>query len=394
MEITEEFRRAVGRHEDAIRGLSALLERYRDDADLSRETGPEAELDAAAERYEQTSAEVTGLITPYLVINPPGGADQTAGDVPVSQDDDAVMRMSALLEIDATVVRYTAVITALRDPQGSGYGLRPGPLTQVELDDLGAAGPAQTSEPAFAELRKANSAAAPPSAPPAEAPRARPPKFEVKPYFDVILNRAGTDIAGTIASGLAWEKSIAHALSHTIKDFANWLPGSLRHALTPLRRLLIRGWRQVLSKVSLLVGPHASDLGQFIVSIVQPFVPDTEGWGGGKVLGMALQIREPQVKAQKLVDDNPDRAWEAKEACEKVDAHHKKMRKPVRLLNAALPALQLIPVHGLQLQVIATATLLIYQVSLAHDHLDSPVLQKVRLPKNIGLLTEIQTAVA
>ena len=64
MEITEEFRRAAGRHEGAIRDVSALLERYRDGADLSRETGPEAELDTAGERYEQTSAEVTGLITP------------------------------------------------------------------------------------------------------------------------------------------------------------------------------------------------------------------------------------------------------------------------------------------------------------------------------------------
>jgi hypothetical protein len=394
MEITEEFRLAVDRHEGAIRELSLLLEHYRDDAELPRQTGPEAELDAAAERYEETSVEVTGLIIPYLVVNPPGDADQAGGDVPVSQDDDAVTRMSALLEIDATVVRYTAVITALRDPEGAGYGLRTEPLTQVELEDLGVDGLAEMCEPAFAELRQANSAAAPPPASPGETSRARPSKFEVKPYFDVILNRAGTDIAGTIASGLAWEKSIAHGLLHTIRDFANWLPGSLRHALTPLRRLLIRGWRQALSKVSLLVGPHASDLGEFIVSIVQILAPDAEGWGGGKVLGMALQSREPQVRAQKLVDDNRDRVWEAKEACEKVDAHHKKMRKLVRLLNAALPGLQLIPVHGLQLQVIATATLLIYHVSLAHDHLDSPVLQKLRLPKNIGLLTEIQTAVA
>jgi hypothetical protein len=151
----------------------------------------------------------------------------------------------------------------------------------------------------------------------------------------------------------------------------------------------------VLSKVSLLVGPHASGVGQFVVSLVQPFVPDAEGWGGGKVLGKALQVGEPQVRTQKLVDDNQDRAGNAKEACEKVDAHHTRMRKPVRLLlNAALPGLQLIPVHGLQLQVIATAMLLIDHVWLAHDHLDSPVLNKLRLPKNIGLLTEVQAVVA
>ena len=36
----------------------------------------------------------------------------------MSQADDAVIRMSGLLEIDAMVVRYTAVITAPRDPQG------------------------------------------------------------------------------------------------------------------------------------------------------------------------------------------------------------------------------------------------------------------------------------
>ena len=300
------------------------------------------------------------------------------------------MRMTTLLDIDATIVRYTSVITALRDPEGAGYGLRTGPLTEVEREDLGLAGLAETCAPMFTELRQANDAASPPPASPAEIP----PKIEVKRYFDAILNRAGTDIVGTIASGLAWEKSVGHTLLHTIEHFSEWLPGSVRRTLTPLRHLLIRGWRQVLSKISLLVGPHASGVGQFVVNVVQPFAPDAEGWGAGKVLGKALRVVEPQVKAQKLADDNPDRVEKVKEACEKVDAHHKKMRKHVRKLNAALPGLQLIPVHGLQLQVIATATLLIYHVWLAHDHLDSPVLGNLRLPKNIGLLNEVQAVVA
>jgi hypothetical protein len=61
--------------------------------------------------------------------------------------------------------------------------------------------------------------------------------------------------------------------------------------------------------------------------------------------------------------------------------HHENRRKAVRPLNLALPICQLLHGPGLALQVAATAMLLVYEVWLAHDHLDSPVLKDVRLPK-------------
>jgi hypothetical protein len=52
-----------------------------------------------------------------------------------------------------------------------------------------------------------------------------------------------------------------------------------------------------------------------------------------------------------------------------------------------------IPVAGLQVQIAATALLLIYEVWLAHDHLDSLILPQIRLPRNSGLLTAVRGAV-
>ena len=385
MDITQEYLRSADRHEESIHTVSALLEQYRDDADLSRETGPEAELDTAGERYEETSTVLMGMIAEHLVIE--------VSDAAVQQDDDAAARMTALQEIDARVVRYTTMITAFRDPEGAGHGLRSGSLTQAELATLGDEGLARECAAAFAELRRGDAASSP-SAPESDDTAARPTVFEVKPYFDAILGRAGGDIRGTIGAGIPWKKMIGDALRDATQEFDTQSPNMVENALTPLRRLLARGWRQVLAKVSLLVGPHASGIGKFAWDIIKDYIPDAEERSLGALLGKALKARESQSEAQKIADGNPGCVSRVKKACENVNAHHGSRRKAIRLLNLALPGLLLLPGHGLQLQVTATALLLIYEVWLAHDHLDSPILKNLRLPKNTGLLTAVNAAVA
>jgi hypothetical protein len=384
MDITQEYQHAVNRHEESLQRLSALLEQYRNGENLSRDGGPEAELDAASERYEETSTELMGIITGHLVIS--------VSNDGVQQDDDAVARAVALKGIDARIVRYTTAITAFRDPEGAGHGLRQGPLTQGELATLGDEGLAGECAPAFGQLRQEDATSTPTLEP--DAPAVTPSAFEVKPYFDSILHRAAGDIAGTFAAGGLWKLLINDALCDTIRDFGTSSLTWLKDTLTPLRRLLVRGWRQVLTKISLLVGPQGPGVGELAEGIIKDYIPDAEEWSLGALLGKALKVRDSQSEAQKLVDKNLPRVPRVKEACEKVDAHHADRRKAIRILNLALPGLLLIPGHGLPLQVTATASLLIYEIWLAHDHLDSPILKNLRLPKNTGLLTAVNAALA
>jgi hypothetical protein len=389
VEITLEYQDAVGRHQESIVRIGSLLQQYRDDTNLSRDGAPETELDTAAEQYERTSVEVAGLITEQLVVALNVPADQADGGTDVQVDDDAADRMTALIEVDAAILSYTTTITALRDPDGDGNALRTGALNEEELAALAPEGLAQSCAPAFAVLRDGIDAAPPPVAGAADIE-----PFKVKPYFDEILSRTSADILRTVASGIAWEAAIAHALLHRIADLGTRLPAPARHGWTALRRLLGRAWRQGLSKIATLVGPDAAQFGHYVANIVNGVVPDIEGWGIGRALRTVLQIDEPQKDAQELVDGMPGRVVQVREACDKVKAHHFDRRKPVRGFTIALGGCKFIPVAGLQVQIVATALLLIYEVWLAHDYLDSPMLPNLRLPRNSGLLTAVQGAVA
>src|SRR5262249_2215884 len=153
---------------------------------------------------------------------------------------------------------------------------------------------------AFEVLRGGIGAGAPPI-----AGAASTEPFDVKPYFDAILSRTSADILGTVASGVAWGKMIAHALIHQIADFGTRRP-AVRHGWPALRRLLGKAWRQGLSKILILVGPAAAKVGEFTGDIVALFAPDVEGWGIGAALRRFLNIEEPQEQAQKLVDGKPE----------------------------------------------------------------------------------------
>ena len=122
------------------------------------------------------------------------------------------------------------------------------------------------------------------------------------------------------------------------QEFDTQSPTMVENALTPLRRLLARGWRQVLAKVSLLVGPHASGIGKFAWDIIKDYIPDAEERSLGALLGKALKARESQSEAPEIADGNPGCVSRVKKERREVNAHHGSRRKAIRLLSLRCPA--------------------------------------------------------
>lgn len=389
MEMTDELASAIADHQGAVRDLSQALHQYRDGgASLTRgepEPGhplplldPAAEaLEPAAEKYEQTSLTVAGFIIDHLVVSPGNGSARF--------DDDATTRLTALIAIDAKIAEQAALLTEMRAPQGPGDEPQTRPLAEPEIEDLGPElDPA--CQPMFEELRQGNQATTV-SGPPAET---------VQHYVDEILYRAGQDVVGTISSSLSWEIRIRDILAHQLAQVLGWPQDALNqlaHGLWALRRLLARALRQVLLKVSALAGQHAKKIAETIIENFQQ-LQDAIRHGPGQALGLILQVQGKADQAEALVRAaQPDKAAAAMRACQEVDDHHYRRRRAVKWLNKALPACRMIHTGGLAVEAVAAAVLLIYSIWLAHDHLDSPVLEDARLPKDPGLLTEVKAAV-
>jgi hypothetical protein len=381
MNITEEYLRAVREYEASVKRVSEILVYYRDSVDLVRVSGPEDELEAASQRYEEASTILLGAIVPHLIVRANGDA---------VRDHDAVARMIAVQQTGAEIVLYTSLIIAFRDPAPDDQALRPGALSVAELDTLGHATVAEECAPAFTRLHRADAAAATSSVKTTEP--AVPAAFKVKPYFDTILGQAAGDVIGTIGSGLPWKKMIDADLADAVHKLGIRSVDWLQKTVNKLRLLLIRAWRQVLTNVRLLVGPDAQEVGTVAGEILDNYRPDAVGWTLSTVLGKTLKIHESESAAQQVADQYPARASQMKDACDKVGDHYADHRKVLRRLNPALPFLLLIPGYGVQAQVTAAALLLLYEVWLAHDHLDSPVLEKLRIRGNTGLRTAVTAA--
>lgn len=391
MQMTEEISLAIDRHQTAVGALSAAMGPYREGgASLVADSEPELRLDAARQEYELSSLGITGLLLEQLAVLPEGDGelDSDGERIIGLLDDDVTTRLTVLIEIDAKIAEQASVLTEVQTPEAATSVPETRPLTEPELADLGPA-IADSCEPMFSELRRDEETDPPHQQPPA------PDSPDVEEYFDAILNRAGGDITGTITSSLSWVNRITAVLANPSGSFAAWSKDALAQGIAALRRLLIGSWRQVLHKVSLLVGQHAVQAGQVGVAILKRFdvIRNVASRGTGHILGKVLRADEVIDQAQALVDVDPARAGAAIAGCQKVDKHHQKRRRAVPVLNKALPACRLIPAHGSALEAVAAATLLIYSIWLAHDHVDSPVMASLRLPKNPGLLAAVQAAV-
>jgi hypothetical protein len=392
LEITNDISEAISQHQEAVKAVSEALGPYRTGSDgLAADADPERQLDHARERYEQSSLALTGLISGRLVISSESGNVNAEGEGSTrSFDDDATTRLTILINIDARVAEHAGVLAEAQAPAADGDVPYPRALTSPELADLGRP-LADVCAPMFTELRQDEEA----DATPERAVDGEGDNPDVKEFFDAILNRAGGDIVGTIASSLSWLNRISAVLASPTASFVTWSNDALKQGISALHRLLSGAWRGVLTKVMLLVGQHAAQVGQIGADIIDKFkVPRTlAARGTGFLLGKILKIAEVSAQAQDLVIQNPTRAGAAIAACQRVNKHHQKRRKAVPYLNKALPACRLVPASGVALEAVAATTLLIYNIWLAHDHLDSPVLANLRLPKNPGMLSNIRAAV-
>jgi hypothetical protein len=370
METTPELRAAIDQHRRAIGILDQALRPYRHGA-VQGEVAAAA-LDNVTPLYEQSSAAVAAAIIGHL----PGGSPGPDGWPPL--DGDATLRLAASMAIDATVAAQAALLIQLQEPEQPITIEQTRALTALELADLGDL--VAECAPLLEEIGGA-----------IEQP---PTGSSVATHAHRILDRAGRDVLGTVHALLPWEhaaKDLAVLIDGVAADWVKDTLPDVAQAAAGLRRLLAAAWRQVTFDIHALVGEHGGRL-MDLLGHMSDLLTDAAGSGAALVLGKLLQADQAIADAQELVDSHPDRVAAAMRACEEVDGHHHHRRRAVPLLNKALPKCKFIHPYGLAAQVTAAVALLIYSLWLAHDHIDSPVLAGVRLPKNPGLQTEIRRA--
>jgi hypothetical protein len=425
VEITDNISAAISQHEQAVNAVSEALGPYRGDrADLAPDDR-ERRLDDATHGYETSSLLLTGLIVQQLVV-PSDGEEANLENGQFGDEGDferfdagATTRLTILIGIDARIAAQAGSLNEAQIPAPGVDVSYPRPLTKLELKDLGPP-LADVCEPLFSELRQDDSkldhdadepppsnpastasgaSARPDPAGPAPGTPAQPGPVgvapgapDVKPLFDAVLVQAGGDIFGTIASSLSWLNRISAVLGDATASLTSWSSDALKQGMSALHKLSSASWRQVLTKVLVLAGDHLSEIGALGADLVRAIQGARELFarGTGILLGTTLRIEEVRVQAQTLVNADPGRAGAAIAACQQVVKHHKKRRRAVPWLNRALPMSRMIPAYGVGVEAIAAATLVIYSIWLAHDHLDSPVLARLRLPKNPGMLSEIR----
>lgn len=381
----------IERHAQAITSLSGALGRYREGiTGQTNEDEAEQELllaaqqlDAAGATYERTSLALAGIIIDDLIDT------QRSDDDRVWLTSNAVTRLAAMIAIDAKVAEQAALLADIREPQATGREYLTRRLTRAESDDLGQE-LASAAEPMFAELRQGNDAGTPAAA------RSGPAAQAVDRCVSNVLDRAADDIVGTIGAAIGWAHRLGTLLADLTSGAVGWSAealAELTEGLSPLRRLLARAWRQVISKVGILVGQRVRDIATAIVGKLD-LLHKTAKAGTGLALRKLLEIDKVASKAKALAETKPHRAKAAIRACDEVDHHHERRRWGVPWLNKALPACGAIHFGGVALEALAAAAVLIYSVWLVHDHLDSPIAASIRLPRNPGLLTNVESAVA
>ena len=373
-------------------GLSRALGRYRLSGDSVDDTEveeyPEVGLDAAANRYEQASLEVAGIIIGQLAA---------AGDQDTPRlDDDATTKLAASIAIDAKVAEQAALLLEIQE-QRILASQPPRRLAGAEIDDLGE-DLATAAQELIAELgQRGNGPLTPESPGPAGNPGPGPAGRTIEPYVLNILDLAGGDFLDTLSALVSWERRVCDLITEIGGTAAAWFTAALPQLAerwSALRKLLARAWRLVLAKVSVLAGQHAHELLAVLGDNPFTLMRHMKDRAAGAVLGEVLNTSKVIRIADSYLSNASDNAANtALRECRRVVDHHERRRKAVPWLNRALPACVLVHLSGFPLKTVAGVTLLIYSVWLAHDHLDSPVLENLRMPKNPGLLKVVEAAV-
>ena len=372
METTRQLATAIEQHRTAISDLDEALGPYREGGMVGEQAA--TGLDSAAERYEQSSAAVAAAIIEYLPGGPRGPDDR------LPLDGDASLRLAGSVAIDGIVAAQAALLIQLQEPEEPLTAQQTRPLTPLELASLGDL--VTACAPLLDEIAGRH------GEPPAGS--------TVATHADRILDRAGGDVVGTVRALLPVDHAVKDLAGQLAKAAADWVKDELPQVVqvaAGLRRLLARAWRQVTFKVHALVGEHGGELMEPLTGELSKWLDDVARSGTALAIGKLLKADDAIAAADQLVIDHPDKHGAAMHACEEVDDHHKRRRWAVPWLNRSLPACALLHPAGIAIQLGAGTTLLVYSLWLAHDHIDSPVLANVRLPKNPGLRTKIQEAV-
>jgi len=332
-------------------------------------------LGGAVDQYERASAAVAAAIIEHLPAGPPG----PDGRLPL--DDDATLRLAASITIDGIVAEQAALLIQLQEPEEPITTQRTRQLTALEAASLGD-DLVTACAPLLAEVGGASGEPAAGSSVATHAYR--------------ILDRAGGDMVNTLRRGLRpWEHVAEDLAGQLGKAAAEWAAGAfpqVAQLAQGLRGLFARVWRVVAFKVDALAGGRGAELMKELIKLVHvsEWLNDAARTGAALALGKLLKADDAIGEADQLVRDHPDKYSAAMRACEEVDDHHRRRRRAVPWLNKSLPAFTLIhPPAGTGLRLAATVTLLVYSLWLAHDHIDSPVLGQLRLPRNPGLRTKI-----
>ena len=217
----------------------------------------------------------------------------------------------------------------------------------------------------------------------------QPGAVSIKPSVDEILHKGTADMLGTAGAALP----LAHHVQQLLgtHDLAINAPALLGEALAGsrklwdnLRRVAARAWQDLLTKLSRWT-TQIDQVGGWFAEQGQRVVDWLGTHGVNWLLWRMLNGREVVALGDEALIGTPDALGE----CDPVVKHHAKQRRYVPLLNKALPVLI---TWNAPAGASAAAILLIFSIWTAHDHIDSPLLQGVRIPGNPGLLTALGTS--
>lgn len=394
MELTAEFNAAIEAHQDSVQQLTNVLAGYRE----------------AGHSLEQLGIQVSEVIDAYALSS--RGIREAIGvrlnDDPL--DDDARTRLADALAIDAKASEQVALLQAIqesprpggasaaqtlgnaeavdREPPEPGGARATRALSNAEAVDLGD-DLATAAQGIFADLRRGNQVPIVNRNPAHSSP-------SVRPYAKRMLDESGKDMIKTLVSAMPFAQELAGVLAGAGDRAGLWDEESLKRlerATRWLDRARLKLWGEVIAKIRLLLGQDtlaaATEIGD-----PRDLLNELAGNGASRTLVRLLKVQSPIQRADRAISKHTSLAGRAMDACQGVEEHHQRRRRAMPWANRALAAGgKLSLLHGgAGVGALAGGALLMYSFWNAHDHVDSPVVRRVRIPGNPGILSSVHTA--
>jgi hypothetical protein len=200
------------------------------------------------------------------------------------------------------------------------------------------------------------------------------PSFTVADEVDAIVKRAAADMTAVATRAVLSDVlTLGHAAITLLPGALQSLLQDLSHQLDKwsqvCRRLAVRGWRWVMSKVTALVG-GAGAVGH-VGGVLQVFLPNVASHKAAAVLGSFLGKADVTATCDALVNRDERKAAHGIKAAKKAVKKHKSTRKGIGWAAKGLGVLAPLSVAGVPMSVLGAIVLLLLSYVLAHDFLDS-----------------------